>query len=106
MDFESTRTFRIFGQGITKSGEIVTAWARLDFAVFPIFSAGSQSGGLFMHFDLAHAAVSAVVIGILVFLLRDKGEAGAGKSKWNWRIFFAVFVAMFLINLVWPYDTP
>lgn len=56
-----------------------------------------------MHFDLAHAAVSAVVIGIIVLLLRDKGAVETGKSRWNWKIFFAVLVAMFVINLVWPY---
>ena len=56
-----------------------------------------------MQFDLAHAAVSAVVIGIIVLLLRDKGAVEAGQSRWNWKIFFAVLVAMFVINLVWPY---
>ncbi|MBX7492288.1 hypothetical protein K3163_03605 [Qipengyuania sp. 1NDW9] len=81
MNFESTRTFCIFGQGITENGEIMALGSRLNFPRFPIFNSASQSGGLSMHFDLAHAAVSAVVIGILVFLLRDKGEAGAGKSR-------------------------
>lgn len=57
-----------------------------------------------MHFDLAHAAVSAIVIGILVFLLRGKDGNGGTKAGWNWRLFVAVFFVMFLINIVWPFD--
>ncbi|NNC53710.1 MAG: hypothetical protein HKO08_11790 [Erythrobacter sp.] len=56
-----------------------------------------------MHFDLAHAAVSAILIGFIVLFFRQKDPEDAPKRQWDWRIFFAVFVVMFVLNLVWPY---
>ena len=52
--------------------------------------------------DLAHAAVSAVLIFITVWAVRRR-DAGDGKRRWDWRVFFAVFVVMAVLNIFWPY---
>lgn len=57
-----------------------------------------------MHFDLAHAAVSAALILLTIFVMRKTGLADATKEKtFDWKIFLGVLVVMFIVNLVWPY---
>ena len=59
-----------------------------------------------MHFDFAHAAVAAILIFLTVWILK---KAGISKNQekdnhvWDWKIFFAVFIVMFLFNIIWPY---
>jgi len=57
-----------------------------------------------MHIDLAHAAVSAALILVVIFLMRTSGFAAAATEKrFDWKIFVGVFVVMFVFNLIWPY---
>lgn len=57
-----------------------------------------------MHIDLAHAAVSAALILVVIFLMRTSGFAAAATEKrFDWKIFVGVFVVMFVLNLIWPY---
>ena len=55
-----------------------------------------------MHIDLAHAAGAAVLIWLAGWLIQ-RGDAPGEKRRWDWRIFFGVFVVMSLYNLVWPF---
>ncbi|QJF50319.1 hypothetical protein [Roseobacter ponti] len=57
-----------------------------------------------MQFDLAHALVSAIIILGVIFALRKFGYEHE-KGKWSWPIFFGVFVAMAILNLIWPYGS-
>ena len=60
-----------------------------------------------MHFDLAHAAVAAVLIFIAVWAVEKiRSESGREKreKKWDWQIFLVVFAVMLILNLVWPYQ--
>ena len=57
--------------------------------------------GARMHFDLAHAIVSAVLILGTIFALNRMG-LGKEKGQWNWYIFGAVFAVMLVLNLLWP----
>ena len=54
-----------------------------------------------MEFDFAHAAVAAILVFITGYAINHFG--GPKKGKWDWRIFFSVFVVMLLLNLIWPY---
>ena len=47
-----------------------------------------------VHFDLAHAAVSVLIVFGALKLLGDKPAAVR---------LGAIFVAVFLLNIVWPY---
>ncbi len=57
-----------------------------------------------MHFDLAHAAGSAIVIIATIYGLRYFGVIKE-KKGWNWTLFFAVFIVMAIFNLIWPYPS-
>ncbi|CAA6679900.1 MULTISPECIES: hypothetical protein [unclassified Lentimonas] len=57
-----------------------------------------------MHFDLAHAVVSAVLILLTIFVMRKTGIADTAKKKaFDWKLFLGVLVVMFILNLIWPY---
>lgn len=56
-----------------------------------------------MHFDLAHALVTAVIAALAVLIFRKSNAEGEGKRKFDWRIFVTIFVLVTLLNLVWPY---
>ena len=57
-----------------------------------------------MHIDLAHAAVSAALILVAIFLMRTSGFAAAAtETRFDWKIFVGIFVVMFVLNLIWPY---
>lgn len=53
-----------------------------------------------MHFDLAHAVVTALIILATLWGLRALGLQREGK--WDWRFFGIVFVVIFVMNLIWP----
>ena len=60
-----------------------------------------------MHFDLAHAAVAAILIFVTIWILRKTGISKpqeAGHHQWDWKIFFAVFLVMFVFNIIWPFQ--
>lgn len=59
-----------------------------------------------MHFDFAHAAVAAILIFFTVWIMKKAGISKnheQGKHVWDWKIFFAVFIVLFLFNTIWPY---
>ena len=59
-----------------------------------------------MHFDLAHALFSAVLILAAIMIMQRTGyhvPHKEGGPRWSWPLFIAVFVVMFLINIIWPY---
>ena len=60
-----------------------------------------------MHFDLAHAAGAAILIFLTVWGLRKSGvvkQPEKGHFHWDWKIFFAIFIVMFIFNMIWPYN--
>jgi len=57
-----------------------------------------------MHFDIAHALVSAVIILAVLLGLRKMGHTHE-TGKWSWPIFLSVFVVMVIFNLIWPYGS-
>lgn len=63
-----------------------------------------KKGKIFMHIDLAHAVVSAMLILLVIFVMRETGMAATAKEKrFDWKIFVGIFVVMFIFNLLWPY---
>ena len=60
-----------------------------------------------MHFDLAHALVAAVVILAIVFGMERAGlyvRPKDGGPRWSWQLVLAIFIAMTILNLLWPYN--
>ena len=56
-----------------------------------------------MHFDIAHALVAAALVILTVWALRRAGIiTEESKHQWNWRLFGAIFVVMFIFNILWP----
>lgn len=56
-----------------------------------------------MHIDLAHALVAGILIalwGLKALGLRRE------ERRWDWNVFIAVFVVMFVLNLLWPNNAP
>jgi hypothetical protein len=57
-----------------------------------------------MHFDLAHAVVSAALILLTIYVMRKTGVADATREKtFDWKIFLGVIVVMFVFNMIWPF---
>ena len=59
-----------------------------------------------MHFDFAHAAVAVILIYMTLTVLKMFGiskQKKDGHFHWDWRIFMAIFVVMFVFNVIWPY---
>ncbi|WP_171052694.1 hypothetical protein [Ruegeria sediminis] len=56
-----------------------------------------------MHFDLFHAAVAAVLILATIWGMRRAGLVDGEHRGWDWKIFAAIFVVMFVFNLIWPF---
>ena len=57
-----------------------------------------------MHFDLAHAVVTVIVLLAVQFLLLKTGMISQGEErKFNWKSVVAMTLAVFVLNLVWPY---
>ena len=58
-----------------------------------------------MHFDLAHAIVSAGLMFATIVVLRKSGYLvphSEGGPRWSWPLFLSIFVVMFIFNLIWP----
>ncbi|WAT16962.1 hypothetical protein OZN62_08410 [Aurantiacibacter sp. MUD11] len=58
-----------------------------------------------MEFNWPHMAASAVIIAIVLFLLKKTkltDNAGTGKRVLITAI--ALFIPLFILNLVWPYS--
>ncbi len=58
-----------------------------------------------MHFDLAHAAVAAILILLTIWILKKTGiieQQEDNHHQWDWKLFFAVFFVMFIFNIIWP----
>lgn len=56
-----------------------------------------------MHFDLAHALVAAVLIILTIWGMRRFGLAAAEGRNWDPKLFLALFLVLFVFNLIWPY---
>ncbi|SHG82188.1 hypothetical protein [Marivita hallyeonensis] len=58
-----------------------------------------------MQFDLAHAIVAGLLILGVVHWMERAGwyvRHKDGGPRWSWPLFGAVFVVIFVLNLVWP----
>ncbi len=57
-----------------------------------------------MHFDLAHAVVTVLLLVATLFVLQMTGIIKEEeRRKFNWKVVVAMAVVVFLLNLVWPY---
>ena len=57
-----------------------------------------------MHFDLAHAVVTVILLVATLFVLQKTGIIEEEeRRKFNWKVVVAMAVVVFLLNLVWPY---
>ncbi len=57
-----------------------------------------------MHFDLAHAIVTVVLLLVTQLVLQKTGVIGEGEErKFNWKSVVAFAVVVFILNLIWPY---
>lgn len=55
-----------------------------------------------MHIDLAHAGIAAVLVLLTFVILKRMGAVKSeDKKRWNWTLFWAVFVVMAVFNFVW-----
>ncbi len=60
-----------------------------------------------MHFDLAHAIVAGILIfatSVVMQRLRLYVPHKDGGPRWSWPLLIAIFVVMFIFNLVWPFS--
>ncbi|MDJ0995517.1 MAG: hypothetical protein QNI90_18205 [Dinoroseobacter sp.] len=56
-----------------------------------------------MHFDLAHALVSVILVfGIIMLGQKTEVFGHVEKGKINWKLFGTIFVVILILNLVWP----
>ena len=58
-----------------------------------------------MHFDLAHALVTSVLIILVMIGLHKAGlyvPQKEGGPRGSWPLFFGIGVAVFILNLLWP----
>ena len=61
-----------------------------------------------MHFDLAHALVAGLLIFITILAMQRAGlyvSHKDGGPRWSWPLFGAIFVVMFILNVVWPFGS-
>ena len=58
-----------------------------------------------MHIDLAHATVAGVLILLTLWGLKAAGLRRDDR-KWDWNVFIAIFVVMFVLNIAWSYVLP
>ncbi len=57
-----------------------------------------------MHFDLAHAVVTVLLLVATLFVLQMTGIIKEEERRtFNWKVVVAMAVVVFLLNLVWPY---
>ena len=58
-----------------------------------------------MHFDLAHALVSGILIFVVMIGMHKAGlyvPHKEGGARWSWPLFVGIFVTIFILNLIWP----
>jgi hypothetical protein len=56
-----------------------------------------------MHFDLAHAAIVVVALIVTNLALNASGFVDdESDSRFSGKRFLAYFVAIFIVNLIWP----
>ncbi len=57
-----------------------------------------------MHFDLAHAVVTVLLLVATQIVLQKTGVIAEGEErKFNWKSVVAMALVVFVLNLVWPY---
>ena len=57
-----------------------------------------------MHFDLAHAIVTVLLLLATMFVLQKLGIIKEEeRNKFSWKAVIAMAVVVFILNLVWPY---
>ena len=57
-----------------------------------------------MHFDLAHAIVTVLLLLATMFVLQKLGIIKEEeRNKFSWKAVVAMAVVVFILNLVWPY---
>lgn len=54
-----------------------------------------------MHFDLAHAIITSLLVFGTIFVLERVGVAKRGK--FSWAAVAIIGAVVFLLNLIWPY---
>ena len=56
-----------------------------------------------MHFDLAHAIVTVLLLLVTMFVLQKTGIIKEEeRNKFSWKAVVAMAVVVFILNLVWP----
>ena len=58
-----------------------------------------------MHFDLAHALVTGVLVFVVMTAMHKAGlyrPHSEGGPRWSCPLFVGVGAAVFILNLVWP----
>lgn len=53
-----------------------------------------------MHFDLAHAVVTGLIVFAVMQVFRRAGWTDG--TRFDWRQVITIAVAVFILNLVWP----
>lgn len=53
-----------------------------------------------MHFDLAHAILTGLIVFAVAWVFRKQGWAD--HNRFDWRQVLAMTVAVFILNLIWP----
>jgi len=57
-----------------------------------------------MTFDIPHMIVTAVIIGVVVFAINHMAQFETmTKGRKSLITFVVLFIALFILNLVWPY---
>lgn len=57
-----------------------------------------------MHFDLAHAIVTVLLLLATMFVLQKLGVIKEEeRNKFSWKAVIAMAAVVFVLNLVWPY---
>ncbi len=57
-----------------------------------------------MHFDLAHAIVTVLLLLATMFVLQKLGIIKEEeRNKFSWKAVIAMAAVVFVLNLVWPY---
>ena len=57
-----------------------------------------------MHFDLAHAIISGLIVSVTIFVMHETGIVDKERGrKFDWKMFSAIAVVVFILNIIWPY---
>lgn len=58
-----------------------------------------------MHFDLAHALVTAALLFVIVTVMQKTGlykSSKDGGPRFSWPLFLVTIVVIFGMNIIWP----